>query len=248
MMCAMNTAGGPWTVVTWNLQGSQKTDLARVTDVVTAAEPDVVMLQEVRRPQAEQLAERLDMAMTWDEKHHPFRPFLRSRAEGAATLSPHALEDTGHARVSDVTSIRSYRRRIVQWAVVRRSGRSMCRVVNVHLSPHDFVDERRVEAQRIHDIALSFDDDHPLVVGGDFNDNGTDEIIEILPGVEPIPSPPTNPSDDPTDRLDHILVPASATNVSVWVPAGGPQWAELSDHLPLTTRFDLVVSAGATGD
>jgi len=240
MMFSMITESAEWTVMTWNLQGSKSTDLDRVADVIDEAAPGVVLLQEVREPQANQLAERLAMTVTWDEKHHPFRPFRRSRAEGAATLTPYALEDPGHARVSDATSMRSYRRRIVQWAVVRRADGSALRTFNVHLSPHDFESERRAEANRIHDIASSFDDDHPIVVGGDFNDDATDEIIEILPGVEPIPSPPTNPSERPTDRLDHILVPVTATDIAVHVPDGGNAWAELSDHLPLTTRFTLV--------
>lgn len=228
-----------WTVTTWNLQGSKPTAIDRVAAIVCAAAADVVVVQEVRHSQARSLADRLDMVMTWGEKHHPFRPFLRDRAEGAAILTPHDLEDPGHARVSNAGSMRSYRRRIVQWAVIRRLDDSTCRIVNVHLSPHDFADERRTEARRIHDIAIGFGGDHPVVVGGDFNDDATDEIVDILPGIEPVRSPPTNPSGRPTARLDHVLVPESAGNVSVTVPEGGRDWAELSDHLPLTMRFTL---------
>lgn len=238
----MVTGRADWTVMTWNLQGAKSTDLVRVAAVITEASPDVVLLQEIREPQADQLAEKLGMTAAWAEKHHPFRPFHRTRAEGAATLTPHSFDDTGDARVSDAMSMRSYRRRIVQWAVIQRADGSACRTFNVHLSPHDFEEERRTEANRINDIALSFEDDEPIVVGGDFNDADTDEIVDILPGIEHVPSPPTNPSDDPTDRLDHILVPATASDVSVYVPAGGDEWAALSDHLPLTVHFTLTAT------
>lgn len=239
MMFPMATGSHTWSVLTWNVQGAKRTDLDRVAEVIADATPDLVVLQEVRRSQAQRLATRLDMSDAWAEKHHPFRPFFPDRAEGAAILSPHALSGVGSTRVSDARSMRSFRRRIVQWGVARRADSSTCRVLNVHLSPHDSAEERRTEAQRIRDIAARFVDDHPLVVAGDFNDDGTDEIVEILPGIEPIRSPPTNPSERPTDRIDHILVPADATAVMVWAPAGGARWAELSDHLPLTTHFTL---------
>ncbi|WP_158412404.1 endonuclease/exonuclease/phosphatase family protein [Ilumatobacter nonamiensis] len=235
----MSTGRAEWTVMTWNLQGAKRTDLDRVVKVIAGGSPDVVLLQEIREPQADQLAEELSMTAAWVEKHHPFRPFHRTRAEGAATLTPHTLDDAGHARISDAMSMRSYRRRIVQWALIERGDGSACRTFNVHLSPHDFEEERRIEANRVNDIALSFEDGYPIVVGGDFNDADTGEIVDILPGVEHVPSPPTNPSGDPTDRLDHVLVPSTAVDVSVFVPAGGAEWSELSDHLPLTVQFTL---------
>lgn len=245
----MSSGDGEWSVLTWNVQGAKPTDVRRVAAIVADAAPDVVVLQEVRRSQSDALATALHMSSTWSEKHHPWRPFRSDRAEGAAILTPHSLTDVGHRQVSDVDSMRSYRRRIVQWAVVARPDESAVRVFNVHLSPHDLAEERRTEARRINDIAAEFGADHPLVVAGDFNDAGTTEIVDILPGVEPIPSPPTNPSERPTDRLDHVLVPPTATDVSVSAPDGGTEWAELSDHLPLTVRFSLIeaVSDARTG-
>jgi endonuclease/exonuclease/phosphatase family metal-dependent hydrolase len=240
----VETAGPEWAVLTWNIQGAKRTDLGRVASVIAAEQPDVVVLQEARRPQAERLAGDLGMAHVWNEKHHPFRPFFPSRAEGAAILSPHTLRETGHVRVSDTTRKRSYRRRIVQWAVVERSNRSAARVFNAHLSPHDMDDRRRIEAQRIAEIAASFGGRPPTIVAGDLNDAGTPVIVAILPGIEALDPPPTNPSERPTQALDHVLVPAEATQVSVSAPGGGKVWAELSDHLPLTVRFVLDPAPG----
>lgn len=238
-MADVQTAGLEWTVLTWNIQGTKPTDLARVADVIDADSPDVVALQEVRRPQAAELADRLSMDVYWSEKHHPWRPLFPTKAEGAALLSPHGLRDPDCARVSDARSKRNYRRRIVQWALVERDDRSAYRVFNLHLSPHDMYEQRREEAQLVSEIARQLGDAPPPVVAGDFNDDDSPEIINTLPGIEAVAAPPTNPSEAPTGSIDHVLVPATATGVSTSAPGGGPRWAALSDHLPLTVRFSL---------
>ncbi len=224
--------------MTWNLQGSKRTDLERVAAEIHDRRLDVVLLQEIRRPQATTLATHLGLVHEWAFKHHPFWPFFPGRAEGAAILTPHALSDRGEEVISDATSRWNWRRRIVMWASVRRDDASI-RVMNAHLSPHDLRDERRVEADRIAAIAESLSEPPALVLGGDFNDHGDPEPIERLPGVEHVPSPPTNPADDPRHVLDHVLLPPDATDVELEVPAGGRQWDDVSDHLPVTVGFTL---------
>lgn len=238
-MCSVQTVSWAWTVLTWNLQGSKHTDLERVAAVIAAESPDVVVLQEVRRPQAIDLGRDLDMACVWKQKHNPFRPFWSSRAEGAAILSPHELSGAGSEVVSDATSKRSFKRRIVVWAVVTRSDRTAYRVFDVHLSPHEMSDERLVEAVRIDAIATRAGDSPPTIVAGDMNNHDEPGVIDALPGVELECVPPTNPSEAPRQRLDHVLVPPGSTEVEVRVPNGGDSWAELSDHLPVTVRFSL---------
>lgn len=238
-MALVETVGREWTVMTWNIQGRKPTDLDRVCDVIASEAPDVVVLQEARLPQAKALARALDWAYEWHEKHHPLRPLFPGRAEGAAVLTPHALRDAEHARISDETSKRSYRRRIVQWAIIERADRSAHRMFNAHLSPHDMSEQRRNEATRIAELVAQFGDRPAPIVAGDFNDKDSPEIVAILPGTEILTPPPTNPSERPTNVLDHVLLPASSRDVSVSVPGGGPDWAELSDHLPLTVRFTL---------
>ena len=235
----MDSTDLEWTVLTWNLQGSKRTDLTRVSTAIERDDPDVVVLQEVRRPQAKELAQRLSMTHTWAEKHHPLRPLFPSRAEGAAILTPHELGSPGHERVSSTAWKRSYRRRIVQWATVSRSDASGYRVYNAHLSPHDLRTARLHEATRIAELAVQHGASPPTVVAGDFNDHDDPEIIGILPGIEAVPPPPTNPAAAPTQALDHVLVPPDTSDVSVSVPAGGREWAALSDHLPVTVRFTM---------
>lgn len=235
----MNTVGLEWTVMTWNIQGTKPTDLQRVQAVIAAEAPDVVVLQEVRRSQAERLASALSMQQTWVEKHNPWRPVFPGRGEGAAILTPHSLEDSDTAVISDATSKRSYKRRIALWALVRRADTSAYRVFNTHLSPNGLDQQRRDEAARIASIAESLGDAPPTIVAGDFNDSFDPSIIAMLPGIEVLPAPLSNPSGAPTQAIDHVLVPAEATDIAVGAPGGGPEWAELSDHIPVTLRFSL---------
>jgi len=235
----MRTIGREWTLLTWNIQGTKRTDPDRLAEVISAESPDVIVLQEIRKPQARKLAERLSMTHCWAEKHHPFRPFFPGWAEGAAILTPHTMTDADHAQISDASSKRSYRRRILQWATVTRDDASGYRCYNAHLSPHDMGAQRLAEARRIADIVTSHGDAPPAVIAGDLNDAGEPQIIATLPGIEVLSAPLTNPASAPTQALDHVLVPVDATDASVGAPSGGDDWAALSDHLPVTVRFTL---------
>lgn len=226
-------------MLTWNIQGNKRTDLDRLTEIISTETPDVVVLQETRQPQARRIAAQLSMTHCWVEKHNLLRPLFPSRAEGASIFTPHALSANGDARVSDESSRRSYRRRIVQWATVTRDDASRCRIYNAHLSPHELVAERLAEATRIAGIVASHGEEPPAVIAGDLNDAGEPQVIATLPGIEALGAPATNPAAAPVQRLDHVLVPPTATDISVSAPVGGEEWARLSDHLPVTVRFTL---------
>lgn len=235
----METVGLEWTVLTWNLQGSKRTDLDEVARVIRNEAPDAVALQEVRKPQAATLTKALTMHSIWAEKHYFLRPLFPSRTEGAAILTPHEIVSSGDVEVSANVSKRSYKRRILQFGTVQRPDASAYRIYNVHFSPNDLVAERRAEAGRIARLVESHGESPPAVILGDFNDHGEPDIIAALPGVEHLPAPPTNPANAATQAIDHVLLPAVARDVSVSVPAGGPEWGALSDHLPVTVRFTL---------
>jgi len=235
----METVPTEWTVMTWNIQGSKHTIPRQVADAIRAEAPDVIALQEVRRPQADQIAHALGMSSVWVEKHHPFRPLFPSRAEGAAILTPHHLNGAGHAVVSEATSKRNFKRRIVQWAIVQRPDHSAYRIYNAHLSPHDLSDERIAEAAEIYQIVERIGEAPPSIIVGDFNDADQPAVIAELPGIEHVPSPPTNPSTRPVVALDHVVLPVDAHSVALTVPAGGDGWSQMSDHLPVTARFSL---------
>lgn len=228
-----------WTVLSWNIRGSGKPDLDRLASIISVESPDVVVLQEVRKNQAERLAQLLAMRYTWALKHYPFTPLLARCAEGAAILSPHALDAAAHTEIGARSSSWTWRRRIAQWALVGRADTSAYRVYNLHLSPGDRRTDRRAEVDHVTDLVAGHGEAPPAVIAGDFNDGADPSVVAALPGLEPVPPSHTNPAEAPTQTLDHVLVPPDANDVAVTVPAGGPEWAELSDHLPVTVRFRL---------
>ena len=234
-----SSSPAPWSVLTWNLHGSAGPDIEAAARSIRAQAPDIVVLQEVRKHHTEALARALTMRYSWALKHAPYTRVMWWRSEGMAILTPHLLDAVGHTEISDDQPMRSWRRRLAQWALVGRADRSMVMIYNLHLSPHQDADSRRSEARRVAAIVEEIGDDPPPIVAGDFNDADDPSIIEVLPGVEHERPADTNPSESPSQLLDHVLLPANATDVSVTVPAGGPEWAAISDHLPVTVRFAL---------
>jgi endonuclease/exonuclease/phosphatase family metal-dependent hydrolase len=235
-----------WCVLTWNLQGSQGPDIDAVAAAIRAESPDIVVIQEIRKGQAGSLGAALSMRYSWALKHSPYTTAMWWRSEGMAIMTPHLLDAAGHTEVSDEQPMRSWRRRIAQWALIGRPDRSMVMIYNLHLSPHEDADSRRSEAARVSEIVAAIGHDSPVVVAGDFNDADDPTIVDALPGVEHVAPSNTNPSQQPTQLLDHVLLPADATDVSASVPSGGTDWVAISDHLPVTVRFTLRnVGAGA---
>lgn len=236
---AAPTPATPWTVLTWNVHGSEGPDIDAAALAIGSEAPDIVAVQEIRKGQAAALAAALQMRYSWALKHSPYTKLMWWRAEGMAILTPHLLDAVGHTEVSDGQPTRSWRRRIAQWGLVGRADRSMLMIYNLHLSPHQDAASRRSEAARVRKLVASIGDDPPPVVAGDFNDADDPSIIDALPGTEPVRPAMTNPAEAPTQLLDHVLVPAGASQVTVSVPSGGATWAAISDHLPVTTRFTL---------
>lgn len=229
----------PWTVLTWNVHGSAGFDVDAVAAAIRHEVPDIVALQEVRKGQAAALATALQMRYSWAFKHSPYTKLMWWRSEGMAIMTPHLLDAVGHTEVSDGQPMRSWRRRITQWGLVGRADRSMVMIYNLHLSPHRDAASRRAEAARVSELVAEIGDDPPPVVAGDFNDADDPSIIEALPGTEHVVPNLSNPSEAPTQLLDHVLLPPHATDVDASVPAGGADWAAMSDHLPVTVRFTL---------
>lgn len=225
--------------MTWNVHGSEKPSIHALAAAITLEAPDIVVVQEIRKSQAAQLAAATSMRYTWALKHRPYTVVMWWRSEGMAIYTRHVLDASGHTEISNSQSKWSWRRRIAMWALVGRADRSAVRIYNLHLSPHEDAPSRRAEAVRVREIVAEHGDVPPAIVAGDFNDAEDATIIYALPGIEHLAPAYTNPSDVPSQVLDHVLLPADARDVSVTVPAGGPEWAAMSDHLPVTVRFTL---------
>jgi exonuclease III len=91
--------GGRWSVLTWNVHGSQRPDIDALAEVIRAEAPDVVAIQEIRRRQAAALAAALPMRYAWSLKHRPYTRAMWWRSEGMALMTPHLLDAVGHTEV-----------------------------------------------------------------------------------------------------------------------------------------------------
>jgi endonuclease/exonuclease/phosphatase family metal-dependent hydrolase len=231
------------TVVTWNLQGSSGVDVAGVADVVVKADPDVVVFQEIGWWQSRRLARRLGMKRRWAFKH-----FRWPGPEGLAVLTPHRIINSRHfvlrkQRWSD------WRRRIAISAEIGR-GDEHIDVINVHLSPHDDVDARRIEAGVVLDAARRLP--RLPLIAGDCNDlperpgpadlaaaGWTDAwMLDRLVAVDGATNWTAGERHGraPTQRLDYVFVPPGwrVIDAKVLATADRHDWfAERSDHLPL---------------
>lgn len=241
------STSGAWTVTSWNLLGSADPDIDAIARHLASFAPDIAALQEVRRSQARQLAAALGWQSAWRRKHYPYSPVVWWRAEGLAILSPHPIVAVRRHTLSTGHPIWNYRHRIMLSATVRRplldgTHGGTLDVHDVHLSS-DSTDERVLQAQRAATVARSRRDvcRDELVVCGDLNASDEPSVIASFAslGLVDPGGPHTVKADVPARRLDYVLVPATARSVSVSTPEGGTDWRQLSDHLPVTTRFEL---------
>lgn len=234
-----------WSVTSWNMLGSEDPDLPAIARRLAETASDVVALQEVRRSQARRLGGALGWNVTWRRKHYPYSPLVWWRAEGLAVLSPHPIGPGRRDTLSSGHPVWTYRRRIMLSTTVTRSDRddsSRLTVVDLHLSSDTRV-ERVEQAQRAAAMAARRHDASTaaLVVCGDLNADCEDDVVGAFAALHVVDpgGPGTVKADRPTRRLDYVLVPRHARAIEVSTPPGGTDWRQLSDHLPVTTRFEL---------
>jgi endonuclease/exonuclease/phosphatase family metal-dependent hydrolase len=229
--------GATWRVVTWNVRGSAQPDLVALREVITGLRPDAVAIQEIQRRQAKRLGAMLGWRHCWTRKHYPYSPVVWWRAEGLAILTPHSLGGIWRQSISPGVSTWTFRHRVLLAATIRR-GDDQLRVYDTHLAAHRAPDERIAQARRVAERVAA--DDAPLrVVMGDLNAPQESEVIRELHvvGLRDPGSDSTHPAHAPRRRLDYILVPDDALVIGTDVPAGGDEWAKLSDHLPVLVEF-----------
>jgi endonuclease/exonuclease/phosphatase family metal-dependent hydrolase len=239
-------------ILTYNVRrcvgNDRRLDVARVAEVLARLEPDIVALQELdvgrartnHVDQANEIAQRLDMACHF---HAAMR--VESEFYGDAILSafPEKLIQTGplpgHPRMTMLEP------RGALWIEVEIEGRAV-QVINTHLG---LVPREQQEQARF--LAGPSWLQHPRCQGprillGDFNATGVSVVyrtltakLESARNLAPRRSPTTTfPSQLPVLRIDHIFVSPEIQVRDVFAP-----FDELtrlaSDHLPLVMDFDL---------
>ena len=229
------------TIMSWNLQGSQRPNINKVADKIQQFQPDFIAIQEIQKHQARALSRRLGWSYVWEFKHNGYGPLLPRRAEGMAIMSRSLLTNAGKTTLSSGYGRFTYRRRIAMWATANIRGLQFA-LFNTHLASDDNGDEGTTQAQRLREI-IDTHGQHPAVIAGDFNDHQRPDIVKILNGDQNHDAWSyaksrsrnglTNPTKNPYQRIDHILVPRTHTIARVEVPDTDQSWIELSDHLPV---------------
>jgi endonuclease/exonuclease/phosphatase family metal-dependent hydrolase len=237
-------------VLTWNVQGAHGLDVDAVAEVLAAARPDVVALQEVGRRQAARLARALGMAgHRWVLKHWP----VIRRPEGLAVLTPHRLVTFTPFRIHRGL-FWSWRRRVGIDATID-TGTVVVRLLDVHLSPNADPGVRIAEARLLIDRAGSA---VPTpVITGDLNDHPRDGAHGELIGAGWVDAwhrvhgdltgatnwtPGPRAGREPTQRLDYVLAPSGSVveeAALLGAPRSSDEMGVLSDHLPLIATVRL---------
>lgn len=234
-------------ILTWNLQGRERPDLDEVCDVIAAARPDVIALQEVQRHQARAIAARLGWSLAWRFKHWP----LLVRPEGLALLAPGPLRDVGTIHLAHRLRFWSSRRRIAVRATTQSPDGTVA-VVGTHLGAGVGDDERTRQARLTVEGLAAGPTTMPGCVVGDLNTRPGSSVLaayaeaglrdawdDARPGVPGPTNWAPGPRDAaPTQRLDYVLVTADLEVSSAWLPSpdepGFRRYGALSDHLPLS--------------
>lgn len=112
-----------WTLATWLVAGTDG-DVGAVDRALERVAADVVLLQSIRRIDAQQLAAGLGFHHVWAQSHSPRSRLLRGSTVGLAVLTPHRIGDTFDVVVSEQRSKWSKQRRIAQTATVIRPDHS----------------------------------------------------------------------------------------------------------------------------
>jgi endonuclease/exonuclease/phosphatase family metal-dependent hydrolase len=246
-------------VMTWNLRGSRRPDLADVARVAFDARVDLLAVQEVQRPQCARLVDLLGMPESrWLLKHRPFGLVGARWSEGIAVLSRFPVVASTDVVLNPGVPLRSFRRRVAQDVVVT-TGAGPVRLVNTHLASDDDA-SRAEQTERLLGVVGDQSSDVPIdrtILLGDLNTVGDDAVTGALAragladawtgahgGAD---AEPTNPADAPYQRIDYVLAGGALRVTSAEVPAGGPRWARLSDHLPITVELEVPRAAQQPG-
>lgn len=221
-------------------------DVARLAQVIKAAKPDLVALQEIdvgvkrsgRVHQLRKLAELTGMAARFGPTQHYQGGLF---GNGVLTRLPildvsiHPLPYT-EATKENVT----YPRAAIVVTMQGRDGKPF-RFISTHFQHGKFEEDRIAEAKAVNKLFADKSETIPTILAGDMNAHPDSEPMRILhqrwTNAMNKDAAPTAPSKAPRSRIDYILYrPASAFKVTESKVIDEPM---ASDHLPVFTVFEL---------
>lgn len=209
-------------VMTWNVHGFGAGTKA-VAEGVRAAEPDIVILNEIGYLgfRVRRFARRLDMEGSTGAS-------LRWRIPNAVLARRPWRVIKGQVAVFPRSG-----RTVRRGAVISQFGRSGIRlwVVGVHLGLSG--QERAEHARALTDLLAGRE---LAVIGGDLNEDDTGAAVRWIAGrywdvVADTPDAATFPAKEPRARIDYLFVSEGVRLERSWT--GGERFSGLSDHRPV---------------
>ncbi|MBE9137661.1 endonuclease/exonuclease/phosphatase family protein [Nodosilinea sp. LEGE 07088] len=198
------------------------------------------------------------IAVNWDKRYVPFpywppQAHYRQLISGQAVLSRYPITRNERLVLEKVPSNpffynALYLDRVAQVSEIDLSGQSLV-VINAHLEAFDGPTRTR-QTQVVRDLAEGYAEDSPVLLLGDFNSSLSRDAeaeprsIQLLldspvlaSAIDPEPTVPTFPSDQPKYTLDYIFyTPATLEVVEAGIVT---QAAQASDHLPIQAQVKL---------
>ncbi|GEL95658.1 hypothetical protein CCO02nite_23160 [Cellulomonas composti] len=233
--------GDDLTVMTWNLHYGVApgvgVDLDEIAATIEAADPDVVLLQEVERgwvfgggtDMATWLAARLDMTFEFaPAADHQFGNAVLARS-GLTEVAVHPLPYGAGPQSRSALS-----------ATITTASGDTARVTSVHLQHREENTPTRLD--QLETLLADEPVTGPSVLGGDLNAEPGWPEIQLLEGagwvsaVDAVGDPDalTSPADEPAYRIDWIFG-QQVTFTDAHVVTG----VQASDHLPVLTHLTL---------
>jgi endonuclease/exonuclease/phosphatase family metal-dependent hydrolase len=225
-------------VVTYNVR-SFRAGVDAAVEAVAAEEPDVVLLQEYGPPHRLRAFAKAT-GMEWASSYA-----LWNRLRNAVLFrSPWRLVHTDLRRFTKTTG--QYPRGFV--ATTLENGALRVTAVSVHLGLS--AAERPRHAGEL--VAALDPEAGPVIVGGDLNEEPEGDAVHALTvafrsgraivggGL------PTFPAEDPTARIDDVLVAGSAA-IAAFRVADSDAARRASDHRPIAADLELLPLSGGVG-
>lgn len=255
-------------------------NLAKTVAVFDKLEPDIIAFQEIdydahRSYNIDQFAEIAQAGkfafagrvVNWDDRYVPF-PYWPPKHHFQKTISGQAITSTfpivNQERILNKKTIDKpfywkafYLNRLFQVCILEVNNREIA-LINTHLEAFDPV-TRYEQAFELGDLYLSYAENYPVIIAGDFNSHppleyykgkeGSEKVMSLFMDELNLQSAMVNldleyneqaftyPSDNPGKKIDYILYDSTYfRNIKARVL---DEMGSVSDHLPVMMDFVL---------
>ena len=229
----------------WALGMDGKYDVGRIAEVIKAARPDLVALQEVdvgvKRSARVHEVRRLAALTGLAGRFGPTQHFEGGLFGNAVLIGLPILDVEIHPLpyTEATPNLQTYPRGAIAVTVTAPDGKPL-RFVSTHFQ-HNLAEDRVAEAKAINELFAAEGDDVRTILAGDMNAKPDDEPIRILLerwiNAADVPPSPTVPVVNPTSRIDYIFYRSKRDFRLREARVISDQMA--SDHRPVFAELEL---------